>query len=44
MYEKSKSLQISVHCELHKYKYNGESVWHLLALLCSTTNCMFLFT
>lgn len=46
MYEKAsfKSLQISEHCKLHKYNSNGgKNVSHLLALLSSTINCMFLF-
>lgn len=44
MYEKAgfKSLQISDHCKLHKYICNGEFVSHMLALLFSTINCMFL--
>lgn len=44
MYEKGvfKSLQISEHCELHKYISNGEFVSHLLALLSSSVNCMFI--
>lgn len=44
MYEKGvfKSLQISEHCELHKYISNGEFVSHLLALLSFSMNCMFI--